>query len=116
MPAGRPKKQIDQQLFEDMCEIQCTKEEIANCLRVSQSTLERWLNVTYKTNFEVIYKKLSANGKQSLRRCQFALAKTNATMAIFLGKQYLGQRDFVENNASKDQLSQLVDALNKVAK
>ena len=32
-------------------------------------------------------------GKSSLRRDQFNLAKRNATMAIFLGKQYLGQRD-----------------------
>ena len=37
-------------------------------------------------------------GKISLRRMQWRLAEKNATMAIFLGKQYLGQRDNVDVN------------------
>jgi hypothetical protein len=32
-------------------------------------------------------------GLETLRRAQFKLAETNATMAIFLGKTYLGQND-----------------------
>ena len=32
-------------------------------------------------------------GKISLRRMQWRLAETSATMAIFLGKQYLGQKN-----------------------
>ena len=32
----------------------------------------------------------------SLRRSQFKLAEKNATMAIWLGKQYLGQRNHKE--------------------
>ena len=32
-------------------------------------------------------------GRASLRRGQFRLAEKNAAMAIFLGKQYLGQKD-----------------------
>ena len=35
----------------------------------------------------------------SLRRTQFKLAEKNPTMAIFLGKQYLGQRDNIEVKA-----------------
>ena len=34
-----------------------------------------------------------AGGLESLRRIQFKLAETNAAMAIFLGKTYLGQSD-----------------------
>lgn len=33
-----------------------------------------------------------------MRRYQFELAKKNANMAIWLGKQYLGQRDNPEYN------------------
>ena len=33
------------------------------------------------------------NGKVSLRRMQFLQARKSAAMAIWLGKQYLGQRD-----------------------
>ena len=38
----------------------------------------------------------------SLRRSQFRIAETNPTMAIWLGKQYLGQKDRadVELNAN----------------
>lgn len=32
-------------------------------------------------------------GLEALRRAQFKLAETNATMAIFLGKNHLGQAD-----------------------
>ena len=90
---GRPQKEIDPEQFEALCEIQCTLPEIASVLRCSEKTIERWTQRTYKMSFVDAYKKFSANGKTSLRRYQFELAKKNASMAIFLGKQYLGQRD-----------------------
>jgi hypothetical protein len=34
-------------------------------------------------------------GLASLRRKQFTMAESNASMAIWLGKQYLGQKDQV---------------------
>lgn len=96
---GRPKKQIDRQQFESLCAMLCTKEEICGFLKVSDSTLSRWVAETYPKNgrknatFEDVYKKYSANGKISLRRQQFKLAEKSAAMAIFLGKNYLGQTD-----------------------
>lgn len=90
---GRPQIQIDQEQFEKLCEIQCTLEEIANVLKCSMDTVERWCKRTYEMGFAEAFKKYSANGKMSLRRNQFKLAETNATMAIWLGKQYLGQKD-----------------------
>lgn len=91
---GRPRKEIDQGYFEELCKIQCTLEEIAGVLRVSEDTVERWCERTYELGFADTYKKFSANGKTSLRRQQFELAKKgNATMLIWLGKQYLGQSD-----------------------
>jgi hypothetical protein len=44
-------------------------------------------------DFSTIYKKYTENGKSSLRRHQFLLSKKNAAMAIWLGKQWLGQKD-----------------------
>ena len=95
---GRPAKEIDKNIFEKLCAIQCTKEEICSVLDISQSTLLRWCKTTYKECFETIYKKKSEIGKSSLRRMQFKLAEKYPAMAIFLGKQYLGQRDVVEQN------------------
>ena len=45
---GRPRKEIDQPTFEKLCEIQCTLEEIAGVLRVSEDTVERWCERTYE--------------------------------------------------------------------
>ena len=94
MTAGRPSKEIDQKQFENLCSILCTLEEISGWFRCSDSTIKRWCKATYGENFERVYKKFSEDGKISLRRYQFQLAKKNATMAIWLGKQHLGQRDY----------------------
>ena len=81
---------------EKLCAIQCTEEEIAGVFGCCVDTLYEWCKREYNETFSEVYKKYSADGKKSLRRYQFALAKTNATMAIWLGKQWLGQRDRVE--------------------
>ena len=90
---GRPKKQIDQAQFEKLCGIFCTRDDICDFFNVSKDTLIRWCKATYDDTFETVYKKLSAKGRNSLRRFQFALAEKNAAMAIFLGKNYLEQTD-----------------------
>jgi hypothetical protein len=90
---GRPKKEIDQEVFEGLCRIQCTLEEISSWFKCSEDTIERWCKRTYAQTFAESYKKYSASGKISLRRAQMKLAEKNATMAIWLGKQYLGQKD-----------------------
>lgn len=90
---ARPRKEIDKKIFENLCGLQCTEEEIASAFNCSVDTVSRWCKRTYKESFAEVFKKKSAGGKISLRRAQFRLAETNSTMAIFLGKQYLGQSD-----------------------
>ena len=87
---GRPKKEIDYDTVEKLASIQCTQEEIATFLDLSVRTLQR------DEEFCRLYKKGIENGKMSLRRYQFKLAEKNTSMAIFLGKQYLGQKDVIE--------------------
>lgn len=84
---GRPKKAIDYQAVEKLSMLMCTEEEIANYLDISVRTLQR------DKEFCRIYKKGLDFGKMSLRRSQFKLAEKSPAMAIFLGKQYLGQSD-----------------------
>ena len=87
---ARPRIDIDKAQFEKLCSIQCTKEEIAGSFNCSEDTIERWCNREYKANFAVIFAQKRGVGKISLRRAQFRMAETNPTMAIWLGKQYLG--------------------------
>lgn len=99
---GRPQIQIDQVQFEKLCELQCTLVEIAGWFKCSEDTIERWCKRTYKTGFAETYKKHSGTGKIALRRAQFRLAERNASMAIFLGKNYLGQSDRPEEIDTED--------------
>ena len=106
---ARPKFKIDYEMVEKLAGIQCTQQEIASFLGCSVDTLQR------DEKFCGLYKKGQENGKMSLRRIQYKLAEKNPTMAIFLGKQYLGQRDNieVEHNAQNGILGHLIRALNK---
>lgn len=90
---GRPPKEFDQELFEQLCGIMCTEEEICDIFKTTDKTLAGWCQRRYKTTFSEAQKRFSARGKLSLRRYQFKLAQKNASMAIFLGKNYLGQTD-----------------------
>jgi len=94
---GRPKKDFDRAIFENLCHIQCPKHEICSVLDVNTETLDRMILDEYKDTFPNVYKKYSDGGKMSLRRTQFKLSEKNTTMAIWLGKQMLGQRDIIEN-------------------
>ena len=90
---ARPRIVIDKEQFEKLCSIQCTLNEIAGYFNCSEDTIENWCKRTYKEGFSDIYAKKRGVGKISLRRSQFRMAETNPTMAIWLGKQYLGQAE-----------------------
>lgn len=92
---GRPKKEIDQRQFENMCIIQCTEEEICMVLGVSDETLNKWCKKTYGMTFLEVFRQKRSGGKASLRRKQWNLADKNPSMAIWLGKVYLDQREQV---------------------
>ena len=92
---GRPKIEIDFNVVAGMCNVWATEEEIADYFRCSISTIKRRCHEETGDSFEQFYKKNNSRGKMSVRRAQFKLATEgqNATMLIWLGKQYLGQRD-----------------------
>lgn len=109
---GRPKVNISQRDFEQLCGLQCTMLEICDFFDVSDKTLQAWCKRTYKAHFSEVFKRKRGKGKISLRRAQFRLAEKSAPMAIFLGKVYLGQRE----DESKDEeiLAKLDEVLGSV--
>lgn len=102
---------ISKKLFEELCAIQCTQEEIAAVLGVSRDTLMRWCLNTYDTNFATIFDEKRMKGKASLRRSQFNLAKSNPSLSIWLGKQYLGQRDNMDVRISDEEDDDITKAI-----
>lgn len=101
---GSPRKEIDFNIFENLCKIFCTEEEIASIFEVHITTLNARLKEHYvdeetgkPLGFSEVYKRYAAYGLASVRRDQFRSSrKGNAFMQIWLGKQYLGQRDKID--------------------
>lgn len=71
--------------------LQCTKREAAGFLGVGIKTFNRALSSNEKAL--KAWEDGQQVGKVSLRRKQFNLASVSTPMAIFLGKQILGQKD-----------------------
>ena len=95
---ARPRVEIDRKQFENLCALQCTLEEIASFFDCSHDTIERWCKREYGQGFAYIFPLKASKGKISLRRAQFQLAEKNAAMAIWLGRQYLGQTDHPQDS------------------
>lgn len=84
-----------------LARLHCTKTEAAGFLGVSL----RFFNKLLSKDSRVAraWEDGKQEGKVSLRRKQMRLASTNASMAIFLGKQYLGQQDIsVQEHSGRD--------------
>jgi hypothetical protein len=87
---GRPKKYVDLEKVTTFATGLMTHEEIASRLDISVDTLTRC------SGFADAYKKGFASATGSLRAKQFHLAMSgDRVMLIWLGKQYLGQKDIV---------------------
>lgn len=92
--------------------IQATTRECAAVLGVSHQTF-----IATMQRHPVIAEVLEQGkelGKRSLRRTQFALAQSNAGMAIFLGKNYLDQTDRQDINQSVTVDVTVTDARSKL--
>ncbi len=108
MARGRPKKEFDVKAFQDLVGLGCSQEEICWYFRdetgrcANVNTLSRWCKRTFGLNFKDYF---AQNGymalKIRLRRNQFKLSEKSAAMAIFLGKNYLGQKDTIEHSNSE---------------
>jgi len=120
MRTGRPLKEFDKKAFADLVGLGCTQEEICWFFRDEKGkaanidTLSRWCKREYGQTFQEFYRE---NGgiamKIRLRRNQLKLSEKSAAMAIFLGKNILGQTDAVRvDNA--DALHRLDEVLGEI--
>lgn len=93
--SNKPKIRVKVSDVERLAKLQCTPREVAAFLGIRVGTFRKLLeeDPDIKRGWE--------RGKQmgliSLRRKQMRLAGSNATMGVFLGKNYLGQKDTVTN-------------------
>ena len=97
MPAftmGRPKANIDWKRVDHLLTCQCDGVGIAGILGVSADTLYRACQEEHNIGFADYSAQKKSEGKELLRAKQFETAMNgNVTMQIWLGKQYLDQKD-----------------------
>ena len=89
---GRPESEFTNQQIRDIEQMafdQCYDKTIAKVIGCAVETLKKHFST------KIIQKR--AEGKAALHRSQMKQAQTNPTMAIFLGKNYLGQADKQEH-------------------
>lgn len=92
-PVGRPKIEINLDELERLSALNCTMPELAAYFRVPLRTLED--RYTNDPDIRATINRGREVGKLSVRRKQMQIMNdmNSATMAIWLGKQLLGQRD-----------------------
>lgn len=98
---GRPRKEIDFVLLENLVKLHCTGEECASVMNIDYDTLNARIKDAGFDGFSDYHEKHAAMGKMSLRRAQMKTALGgNVTMLIWLGKQYLNQKDKIEQGGT----------------
>ena len=97
---------INQEQFEKLASIFCTRFEIADIFGVSIDTMERWCKKTYGLGYAVAIGKFSATGKAAIRRTQYVKGVHDkcTQMLKHLGVNYLDQKitpDIQVNNSTE---------------
>ncbi len=92
---GRPRKEIDKRLFENLCIIQCTLNEICSVLDCNNKTLETWCKREYGRNFSEVFSQIRSRGFASLRRAMYrkAVEKGDTRMMIYLANNWLDMNE-----------------------
>lgn len=113
--SGKPKLTVDDwNIVKRLGSMQCTVEEVASFLGICQDTLNSRCKDRFGETIGAKLKYWADGGKASLRRKQWLLADNNASMAIFLGKNILGQQDNPKVIEELDgKLLELLDVLKK---
>lgn len=102
---GRPRKEISKADIDYWAGMQATGTEVCAMLEIDRDTLNsrirEWTNGKHKT-FSSYFSEKKEGGRCKLREIQMNLAKTAPAVAIFLGKNYLGQKDVVTVEDTRD--------------
>lgn len=110
---GRPRSldtsEATLKIVRGLARIQCTKGEAASVFGVNETTFGRYL--AREPSAAEAWEAGRELGKMTLRRYQFDLARTNVAMAIWLGKNYLDQKDerFWKGSLATLDLTKLTD-------
>lgn len=95
---GAPTKDIDWDEIDKLARIHCTETEICDFVDRGKSFLQNRCKERFNCTFKQYLEQKRGAGKRQLRKVQFDMAVEDkcVPMAIFLGKNLLGQSDKIE--------------------
>lgn len=104
---GRPPAIIDWDKVDELLKVGCTGTEIAANIGIHPDTLYKRVVIDKNIpSFSVYSQQKRSVGLNELRKAQHEMALKNPTMAIWLGKQFLDQRE-PDNHVLEQNLSAL---------
>lgn len=87
-------------LFERLSGLMMTLDEIAGVMRISRSRLSQCVHEAYDMSADEALQMFASDGRMAIRKAQMD-SRNNPVMAIWLGKQHLGQKDRVEQEVAE---------------
>ena len=106
---ARPKANIDWHKVDNLLKAQCDGVGIAGILGIHPNTLYLAVEEEFKISFSEYSAQKRSDGKELLRGKQFQMAvEGDKTMLVWLGKQYLDQKDKTENKNENSETARIV--------
>lgn len=108
---GRPKTDIDWKFVDEHLQAQCDGVGIAGLLGIHPNTFYNAVKEKFNCDFSEYSAIKKGEGKELLRKKQMETALSgDKTLLVWLGKQYLDQKDKVENdhNINVQQLPDII--------
>lgn len=102
---GRPKFIIDDKMFDTAIQLPLIKSDICSLVgNCSEDTLERYCKQRFGLRFAELQEQKRQNFRKNILGKQYELAmKGDRVMLIWIGKQYLGQKDKQEISGDAEQ-------------
>jgi hypothetical protein len=113
---ARPKKELPWDFIDDHLRAQCDGVAIASLLDMHPDTFYRAVMEKHGIGFTEYSRTKKTEGKELLRKKQFESAMGgDKTMLVWLGKQYLEQKERVDHTSKDDKLGVSITVANNQA-
>lgn len=93
---GRPRVEIKWAEMEQLCQMQCTKQEVAFWFKCSVDTILRAIKKTYGIDWKDYFAHYSEGGKIALRRSLWQKKDKSDRILLALSEQHLGFKSKVD--------------------
>ena len=102
---GRPRVEIKWADMEQLCQMQCTKEEVAFWFKCSVDTILRAIKRTYGIDWKEYFKHYSQGGKIALRRSLWQKKDKSDRILLALSEQHLGFKSKMDITTGGDKMN-----------